>query len=174
MKYKNTALVEALIKDHGDALLRFLARRMRSMEDAEDIAQTTFEKLYSLDDPDKLDNPKAFLFQVAANLSIDQLRRETLRRNHRDQEIKQGLGEEGEIRERDPDLERTLEAQEQLELIYRSLSDLPMNVRQAFILNRERGMTYPEIASQLGVSVSSVEKYILQALKALRTAVNPT
>jgi RNA polymerase sigma-70 factor (ECF subfamily) len=68
-------------------------------------------------------------------------------------------------------LERELEAQETLKLIYASLAKLPQNARQAFILNRAKGMTYPVIAKQMGVSVSSVEKYILVSLKHLRRVV---
>ena len=63
-----------------------------------------------------------------------------------------------------------MEAKETLSFIYQALSDLPQNQRQAFILNRAKGMTYSEIAAQMGVSVSSVEKYILEALKHLRGA----
>jgi RNA polymerase sigma-70 factor (ECF subfamily) len=51
------------------------------------------------------------------------------------------------------------------------LEKLPQNARQAFILNRSKGMTYPAIAEQMGVSVSSVEKYILESLKHLRKVV---
>ena len=43
-------------------------------------------RLYTLDDPGELSNAKAFLFQVAANLSIDQLRRKTLHQNYLDRE----------------------------------------------------------------------------------------
>jgi RNA polymerase sigma-70 factor (ECF subfamily) len=62
-----------------------------------------------------------------------------------------------------------MEARETLTVIYQSLEGLPQNPRQAFILNRAKGLTYGEIAKQIGVSVSSVEKYILEALKHLRS-----
>ena len=65
-------------------------------------------------------------------------------------------------------LEREMEAKQTLTCIYESLAGLPQNPRQAFILNRAKGLTYGEIATQMGVSVSSVEKYILEALKHLR------
>ena len=65
----------------------FLTRRMKSREDAEDIAQAAYLRLYTLDDLNRLSNAKAFLFQVAANMSIDQLRREVLHKNYLDKEI---------------------------------------------------------------------------------------
>ncbi len=50
----------------------------------------------------------------------------------------------------------------------RALSELPVKCRQAFVMHRTHGYPYPRIAEELGVSVSSVEKYIIQALKHLR------
>ena len=87
MNYKNKDLVDDLVKQHSSALLRFLTRRMKSREDAEDIAQATFLRLYTLDSVDHLSNAKAFLFQVAANMSIDQMRREVLHKNYIDREV---------------------------------------------------------------------------------------
>ena len=43
-----------------------------------------------------------------------------------------------------------------------------LQCRQAFILHRARGMSYSDIANEMGVSVSSVEKCIIQALKRCR------
>lgn len=170
MKYKNKEVVENLVREHSATLVRFLSRRMKSREDAEDIAQAAFMKLYSLDKTESLANAKAFLFQIAANMSIDQLRRENLHRNYMEGEMaKDGDDSDGEFSGRsEPPLDRELEAKEILQLLYGSLARLPLNVRQAFIMSRSKGMSYGEIASQLGVSVSSVEKYILEALKQLR------
>ena len=54
--------------------------------------------------------------------------------------------------------------------IYRAMERLPERCSQAFLLHRTSGLSYSEIAQELGVSVSSVEKYILQALKHCRAA----
>ncbi len=174
MNYKNKDFVEALVKEHGTMLVRFLTRRMKNREDAEDIAQAAFMRLYTLDDLDKLSNARAFLFQVAANMSIDQLRRQVLHKNYIEREtsvVSKDLSAMATVIPENVSLERELEAQETLKLIYASLAKLPQNVRQAFILNRAKGMTYPAIAKQMGVSVSSVEKYILESLKHLRRVV---
>ena len=171
MNYNNKNFVENLITLHSTTLVRFLARRMNSREDAEDIAQAAFIRLYTLDDPSKLSNAKAFLFQVAANMSIDQLRRKVLHQNYLEREgakaPNDGSTPVSPMVENIP-LEREIEAKQTLTCIYESLAGLPQNPRQAFILNRAKGLTYGEIATQMGVSVSSVEKYILEALKHLR------
>jgi RNA polymerase sigma-70 factor (ECF subfamily) len=144
---------------------------MKSREDAEDIAQAAYLRLYTLDDLNQLSNAKAFLFQVAANMSIDQLRREVLHKNYLDKEISKVSKDLSAMTPEVISLEREIEAKEALYLIHSRLEDLPQNAREAFILSRNKGWTYNQIATQLGVSVSSVEKYILLALKELREAV---
>ena len=46
-----------------------------------------------------------------------------------------------------------------------ALAELPERVRFVFLLHRYEGMKYREIAQHLGISVSSVEKYMMQAIK---------
>ena len=174
MNYKNKDVVDKLVKEHSSALVRFLTRRMKSREDAEDIAQAAYLRLYTLDDLNRLSNAKAFLFQVAANMSIDQLRREVLHKNYLDKEISKVPKDLSAMATMTPEaisLEREIEAKETLHLIHSRLEDLPQNARQAFVLSRNKGWTYNQIATQLGVSVSSVEKYILSVLKELRELV---
>ena len=45
---------------------------------------------------------------------------------------------------------------------------MPVKVRRAFLLHRGKDMSYTEIATEMGVSTSMVEKYIIQALKLIR------
>ena len=64
--------------------------------------------------------------------------------------------------------EQILAARQKLATIYSAVDELPFRVKQAFLLHRHSGMPYNAIAAQMEVSVSSVEKYILQALKHCR------
>lgn len=54
--------------------------------------------------------------------------------------------------------------------IDRLLHGLPVNVRRALLMRRLDGMSYRDIAEQLDVSVSSVEKYVARALQACMLA----
>jgi RNA polymerase sigma-70 factor (ECF subfamily) len=66
--------------------------------------------------------------------------------------------------------ERVLLAREQIAMVRMVLERLPERVRAAFVLHRFEELGYAEIAKRLGVSVSSIEKYISQALKELTAA----
>lgn len=161
--------IAKLVAEHGKTLEKFLARKLDSPEDAAELAQEAFIRLHRLEQPGDLDNARAFLFQVASNLAVDQLRRRQL--HFRFLRVEKSLAEEGEP----PDInaagaspEQIIDAQERLRAIRAAIDELPFKVKQAFLLHRQNGLSYSDIAAQMQVSVSSVEKYILQALKHCR------
>jgi len=170
---KNNGILEKLFNEHGLSLVRFLTRKTRSPEDAEDIAQGAFLRIQKLK-LDELDNPRAYLYQTASNLAIDQLRRAKLHRGY----IQSETPDISEIEDASsPKVdqatpERLLAAKEDLLKIEVTISKLPFKARQAFLLHRTKGLAYSAIAKEMGVSVSSVEKYILQALKQCHQAVD--
>lgn len=160
-------MLTTLSKEHGASLVRFLTRRLKSVEDAEDIAQAALLRIQKLDDSVSLDNPKAYLFQVANNLAIDSMRRNDILQRYLQTET---LRNESQNAEGALSPERILAAQQQLQKVQHAIAKLPVKFRQAFLLHRKNGMSYSEIATEMGVSVSSVEKYILQALRECRRA----
>ncbi|TGD72965.1 sigma-70 family RNA polymerase sigma factor [Mangrovimicrobium sediminis] len=166
---KDQFIAELVVQNRG-ALEKFLAQRLDNPEDAAEIAQEAFLRLHRLDDPGRLDNARAYLYQVAGNLAIDQLRRRKLHfrflagemREHPDDGVDTGAAE--------PSPEQILGASQRLAAINAAVESLPFKAKQAFLLHRQNGLPYSAIAEQLQVSVSSVEKYILQALRACREA----
>lgn len=61
---------------HYDELLRFLARRTGDAERAADVAQEVWLRVAAADAGAAIDNPRAYLFRVAANLATDVERHE--------------------------------------------------------------------------------------------------
>jgi RNA polymerase sigma factor (sigma-70 family) len=161
----------ALSQEHRQSLERYLARKLDNPADASDVAQEAFLRLHRLQQPEQLENPRAFLFQVASNLAIDQLRRRSLHQKFLNNEQNQSFVDEPvDINANGISPEQLLSAREKLEHIYAAIEELPDNCKQAFLMHRNTGMSYSDIAGELGVSVSSIEKYILQALKHCRLA----
>ena len=148
---------------YGPALERFLARKLENPADAADAAQEALLRMHRLQQPERLDNARAFLFQVASNLAVDQLRRRSL--HYRALNTGAAAPPSGADAAAP---EEVLAAREKLARLFSAVEALPEKCRQAFLLHRRSGMSYTEIAAELGVSVSSVEKYILQALKHCR------
>lgn len=151
-----------LFQEHGTPLLKFLTSRFRDREDAAEIAQEAWLRMHRLEHPEHLSNPKAYLFQMASNLGVDRARRQALEQRVCREQFLDG------IHEVLPSAERSVAAEESIELVRQALADLPVDCRQAFVLHRGRDLSYPDIAAQLGVSTSMVEKHIARALRHLR------
>jgi len=79
--------------------------------------------------------------------------------------------EEMEFSGDSPSQERMVSAQQELVLVRMALAALSPKCRKVFMLSRAHHKTYPEIAQLCEISVKMVEKYMSQALGALRRAV---
>lgn len=151
--------LHALYSDHHGWLVSWLCRRLGCIHNANDLAQDTFLRV--LRRPSTLDEvrePRAWLTTVAQGLVVDHVRRRQLERAYIDAIA---CLPEPEV----PGPEARLLILDTLARIDALLDGLPAKVRSAFLLSRLEGLSYPEIAGRLGVSLSSVEKYMASALR---------
>ncbi len=149
--------IASLFEQQATPLVKYLTARFKNVDEAKEVAQEAWLRIFRLEHPEELENAKAFLFQTASNLSIDRIRRANLERKH-------NLHGDEATRS----VEDTVEIQQTLHRIETALFELPTKCRQAFVMHRHNNLSYPVIAEQLGVSTSMVEKYIIQALKHFR------
>lgn len=147
------------------SLLRLLAARQVAPDDAEDILQELYLKVRS-DTVDPIAEPRAYLFRATENLLIDR-RRSSSRRALREQAwMGARLNRTPEIDER-PSIERELVARQELVLIDKALASLPERTVHALRRFRIDGASQREIAQEMGISLSAVEKHLQKAYKAL-------
>lgn len=145
---------------------RFLQQRLRCRDTAADLLQDIYLRLMLLTPPPTSEvEARAWLFTVASNLSIDHLRGQRRRGDLLDQY----LGEETDL---STEPERTLQAQDQLQQIQSALTQLPDLCAEILYLSRIEGLSHAEIAKQLNISVSWVEKQLAKALLHCRQAVD--
>lgn len=163
--------LEQLFISGNEALLRRIRLRLGSLEDAEDVAQEGYLRLLA-----RMRRGQATIGDVTAYLakSTRHLLADRFRRQYRERQMAATDGETlspaaSAVTAGDP--EQAVAARQQLERIRSAILRLPPLCRQAFILHRFHGLSYGEIAVRLGVSVSSVEKYIIRALDACRREV---
>ena len=163
------AAFEALFRAEFRNVALFVGRYVRDREQAEDIAQDAFLSLWK--NRDRIDsryNIRNYLLTIARNRALNWLR---------DYAVRQAgtlEGREAEIFSRilqQPEVEQRIEAMDTEAMLLRVLRSLPDKAREMFLMNRQEGMTYAEIAQRKGVSVKVVEYNIVLALKALRRAV---
>jgi len=165
--------VELLFTSHFKTLVNYLRKKNNSSEDAEDIAHNAFIRIHTAKEKDNISNPQAYLYRTASNILIDMKRRERIEHQYlRDSASMMTESDSTNApTHNQPGPDRIVSAQNDLRCVESAIESLPQNCRQAFLLHRVKGMSYEDIAINLGVSVSSVEKYILQALKHCRKAI---
>jgi RNA polymerase sigma factor (sigma-70 family) len=146
-------------------LIRYLCARKVPLDEAEDILQDLFVKLEGLK-PGPVAEPRAYLYRMAENLLYDRRRSAGWRSSREEAWVAAQLGE---VREADarPSAERTLIAREELRLISDALAELPDRTLQIFRRYRLDGLRQREIADDMGISVSSVEKHLRHAYEAV-------
>lgn len=149
-------IVADLYSDHHRWLRAWLYRRLNCPDDAADLARDTFVRAMGSSALPALEEPRAFLATVARRLLSNLFRRRAL-----EQAYLEALGRLPECCM--PSVEDVLLVREALAQIDRLLDGLPTRARHAFILHRLEGMSQPMIATQLGVSLATVERDLRRA-----------
>lgn len=157
---ERNAAIEALYVAHQDWLVGWLKRRLKLGFEAADLAQDTFVRLLRRETaaPLALSEPRAMLSTIARGLAIDHIRAENVRRAYAEavRDLPEAMM---------PSPEQQMLLVQTLTQIDAMLGALKPKVRTAFLMSRLDGLTYPAIAERLGVSLSSVEKYMATALR---------
>ncbi|AQR62483.1 RNA polymerase subunit sigma-70 [Brevundimonas sp. LM2] len=160
----------AIYLERRPALVRSFAARTGSQDRAEDIVQDIYVRLHALSDANaaEVQNPIAFLYRIGGNLVLDAVR-QGKRMTARDQAWTEtsGASLDGVSIADQPSPEEAAWARLKLDQVARALEGVPPKARQAFRLHRLDGLTHGQIAARLGVSTSSVEKYLSAVLARL-------
>ncbi|WP_224995209.1 RNA polymerase sigma-70 factor [Cesiribacter sp. SM1] len=161
--------LEFLFRQHYTALKRVSYRIVRNNEQARDIVQDVFAKLWEKRQFLRETKPlKAYLFRSVINRSLNYLRD-----NPRLQVVSLDELTPEQHATQSNETSAKLEDQELHALINRTILELPLQCRVAFQLSREEEMSNAQIAEYMGVSVKAVEKHITKALKRLRKMLEP-
>ena len=156
------ARLEALVLRYRDPLVSYFVRKGLPRDVAEDCTQEVFLRL-ARTDQEAIQNAEAYLFTIASSVMISHARMAKSRRRAHHvsiDNISLASGAAG------PD--RVFEGRQALLHLSAAMSELPPETLQMFLLNREDGLTYTQIAARYGVSVKVVERHLVRALAHLR------
>ena len=149
--------IESLYGNHHGWLQGWLRRKLGNAFDAADLAHDTFVRVLGRSPDQIVHEPRAYLTTIAGGLVASHWRRHAL-----EQAWLEALAARPEPLVPSPE-ERHL-ILETLEEIARLLDGLPVQVRKAFLLSQLDGLTYPQIAERLGISVNVVQKAMTRAV----------
>lgn len=145
--------------EHVSLLRNFLYYKFGSSENAEDITQNAFIKLWENCKKVKKSKAKSFLYTTAINLSLNAYK-------HRKVVLKYSNNVIKKIENETPEFQ-LMEKEFQIK-IDNALADLTEKQRTVFLLNRIEKIKYADIAEMLNISVKAVEKRMHAALKQMR------
>lgn len=142
-------------------LLRFFKRKI-GPDDATDLVQETFMRVWQTGALERADNPQGYLTRIAQNLLID------LARKRQRKSCTLYSLDEARDAALPPRQEWQIEALELRAAYRRGILALPKRTRRIFLMQRLKGMTYREVGRTLGVSTPCIEYHMMRALAEIR------
>jgi len=137
-------------------LLRTLLRMVHNPSVAEELVQETYLKVSNVLAERRVEHLEPFLFQAGRNLALDYLRRVRMQSRSVLQDVPEDVLLS--VPSSETSVEEGLHARRLLQRLDASLAGLTERQRSIFVLSRLQGLSHAEIAEQLQVSLSTVQK----------------
>src|SRR5688500_12631875 len=147
----------ALYQEMYPGLVRYLHRQAWDADRARELAQDVFVRALSA----RPENPRAWLFAVAANIAMDETRLVIRRKKHLTLLKREATADPPRV---DPVL--AMEAEERAGAVRRALDALGERDREVLLL-RDAGLSYSDIAERTGLAVGAVGTTLCRARKRL-------
>ncbi len=159
LKKGNKSLFEDLYREYYVPLCYFCIKYVDSLEDAEEIVQDVFLRLWEKREEIEINTSlKSYLHKSVANSALNFIKKQKLSNKFKkDKELDSGVSfDDGLKNMEDEELQKVLKA---------AILELPEKRREIFELSRFEDMKYNKIAEHLSISVKTVENQMSQALK---------
>ncbi len=153
---------EHLYQRYRQSLFLFLMRRGHRQVEAEELFHDCWLRVIDHQQGFTGNQFRAWLYTIARNLSIDAMRKQ------QPQALDESTAESPALQS--PSTQQVTEGVDCVELIKRSVAELPLEQRDVFLLQHEAGLSLPQIADimQLGrETVKSRVRYAMQKLRQL-------
>jgi len=137
------------VEQYSDGVYRFIAHQLRDKEEAKDIVQDTFEKVWKNCGSVDFERAKSYIFQIAHNTMIDKIRRAKRKTDF------------NEVKEHQYSAEYEYNDTERI--VRKAMNGLTEVQREVILLRDFEGYDYKEIGNILNLSESQVKVYIFRA-----------
>ncbi len=155
------SIIMKVFQENEIALKRFIKRFTSASHNVDDFVQETFLKGFAAELRMQINEPKAFLFKIAKNVVLTEVRKDA--RSPRGylkdiDDISQILDENQAT------TEEWLDGRKKLILFSKAVAQLTPRCREAFLMRRIDNLQYKQIANRMDISVSAVEKHVTTGL----------
>lgn len=162
IKQGNMIAFDALYDRYSGKLYKFAFSILKSVEESENILQDVFLNLWEKRlNVEKDSSVKYYIFTIAYNSAIS-----IIRKKARDAKFFDYLNSLQEPYQDSSSLE--LEYNELATTLNRIINHLPQRQKEIYILHKEEGLKYQEIAKRLNISVNTIETHMSRALKTIK------
>jgi RNA polymerase sigma factor (sigma-70 family) len=146
-------------------LTRFLQRNWRNAAEVSDLRQETYARVYEAAQREQPLLAKPFLFQVARNMMIDRLRKQSV-------VSLESVADFDWLNVTDdkPSSEAYVAARQELRLLQAALDELPPRCRQVVVLLKIEGLSQKQVAKQMGITIETVENQVAKGMRILAQA----
>jgi RNA polymerase sigma-70 factor (ECF subfamily) len=153
-----------LLSRHLFAVVQFSKRYLSNQDDAEDVTQEAFFRVWQKAATWKAQgySPRSWIYRIAYNLCIDEIRRRTGKAKITDADVNMNVALQPES------LEQTVEKNTELSRLTDSLNLLPERQRTALSLCALQGLSNKEAAAVMEVSVEALESLLSRGRRQLR------
>lgn len=154
-----------LYRQYVDKVYYFVFGLVRSPEDAENITQEVFVRLWET--RDRIDTGSSFngyLFTIARNIIFNQHRKRINERTYLDYMSRSFTDSEAKT-------EHDYALHELQEKIDRCIDQLPPMRQKVFVMSRFHGLSHKEISTELGIAEKTIAAHIRLALQSVRKAI---
>src|SRR5215467_15455826 len=179
VKAGDEASFELLLQRYRTPLVNFLYRMVRNREQAEDLAQEVFLRVYRARE-DYVPSAKftTWLFRIATNLALNSVRDTRYRKLEVSIDAPISETEDGDERtldipEKHPNIEQHLVEDARRKMIRHAIDKLPEKQRAAVLLHKYQELDYAEIAKILACSESALKSLLFRAYESLRVELAP-
>jgi RNA polymerase sigma-70 factor (ECF subfamily) len=155
---------EILYKKHTVKLLSIAVKKVDDYETAQELVQDVFISLFELRDSlNSKVSVQAYLYIALKNRILNHYRHQSVQKRYEQyMALYQPAATENVVSQ--------LQGKELEMQINEEIKKLPLQCRTVFLLSRKEGLPYKEIATQLDISVNTVEQHMRKALRILRTS----
>jgi RNA polymerase sigma-70 factor (ECF subfamily) len=160
----NEIVFSDFFKKHAKSLRNFLFYKYGNKDQAEDLVQEAFIKLWQNCTSVPIDKAKSYLYTIANNSSLNEIKHQKVVLQYENNFT--GLDKTNE------NPEFILEEKQFKDKLLKAIEDLNETQRIAFLMHRIDGKKHSEIADELNISVKAVEKRIHLALVELRKKID--
>ena len=157
---------DMVYRRYAGKLYAFSLKYLKSREEAEELVQSVFLKVWENQSQLKKESSfKSYIFTIAYNEICNQFRK----RKYQQSFIENVISGKPE---NSTEIESQIEFRFVLEQVEQIVAQLPEKQKAVFLKSRQEGKSTKEIAAEMGLAKGTVDNYISESLKFIRTSLN--